>query len=434
LFCNEEGMANAFFRLRKVKSKKPELIYLGFRFGKDQLIYSTGIKVLPKHWDFAKSRVKNVAEIVNKDEINSFLLNVSEFVNSVDSTYRIQRQVLTKDLLKHRLEEYFTPTPISGPNENDFFEFIDGFISDLESGVRLLKGEKLADPKTVQRYRTARESLKQFESELPDSIKFSSWTEAFYKKYIHFLTFTKKYKINNIGFYQKQLFIYLRAARKEKLLEADWIEEKSVATESPIDVYWTKDELAAMMSLELDSKPSLSKVRDLAIVGAYTGFRISDWVKVRPANFKITGKGNRYIEIIPEKENSTPPSTPLNPIVETIVSKYGGVLPTISQQKFNEYLKELCKLAGQTESIKIKFVREGRTVIEEVEKWSQVSSHTCRRSFATNEYLDGTPSNLIMKATGHTSEKNFLKYLKLDNSGSVDAMAQLRLERGRMNE
>src|SRR5690606_13896679 len=135
--------------------------------------------------------------------------------------------------------------------------------------------------------------------------------------------------------------------------------------------------------------------RDLLLVGCNTGFRISDWSQIHPDNIKTTSEGNKYIEIIPEKESATAPSTPLFPIVERILNKYNGVLPVISYQKFNEYVKELCELVGIDEKLKIKYAKEGRTKIETVKKFSQVSSHTCRRSFATNMFLDGVEPYLI---------------------------------------
>jgi len=77
----------------------------------------------------------------------------------------------------------------------------------------------------------------------------------------------------------------------------------------------------------------------------------------------------------------------------------------ISNQKFNEYLKEVCKLAGLTE--------KGRLSTEpNLELWECVSSHTARRSMATNYYLQGFPTVDLMKITGHTTEKVFLNYIK----------------------
>src|SRR5690606_25117094 len=127
---------------------------------------------------------------------------------------------------------------------------------------------------------------------------------------------------NNIGFYQKQLLIFLKAGRKEKLIDADWLDDMTILTENPIDVYLSKKELEKIEQQDLTDNPRLDRVRDLLLVGCNTGFRISDWSQIHPDNIKTTSEGNKYIEIIPDKENATAPSTPLFPIVERILNKY----------------------------------------------------------------------------------------------------------------
>lgn len=415
-------MANAFYRLRKSKSKKPEIIYLGYRFGQDQLIYSTGVKVLPKHWDFTKSRVKNVVEVFNKDDINNFLKELADFVNSTANTYTARKLELTKAGLKQDIDNYLSPPMIE--EVIGFFPFIEKFIDDLETGKRMLDGNKIADPKTVQRYKTAKNSLIEFEKHEQIKLMFDNWTEDLWNTYISYLTFVKTFKINNIGFYQKQLKILLKAARKAKLYTVgDWLDDVKILAENPVDVYLNKKEIALIEEKDLTGNERLDRVRDLFLIGYYTGFRISDWKQVKKSNIKITEAGNQFIEIFPEKGNATPPSTNLDPVVSRILDKYQDVLPTISEQKFNEYIKELCKLVGIKEEVTTRYIIAGRVKVEKFEKHTQISSHTARRSFATNMYLSGVEPYLIMKATGHSSAANFKKYLKLDNSGAVDAIA-----------
>jgi site-specific recombinase XerD len=110
--------------------------------------------------------------------------------------------------------------------------------------------------------------------------------------------------------------------------------------------------------------------------------------------------------------------------VKTIIEKYNNQLPIISEQKINQYLKELCQMAGINQKVKTTSTIEGGQQIEFFEKWEQVTTHTARRSFATNMFRDGFNPTLIMKATGHGTEKNFRRYLKLDNSDFMDMLAE----------
>jgi hypothetical protein len=87
--------------------------------------------------------------------------------------------------------------------------------------------------------------------------------------------------------------------------------------------------------------------------------------------------------------------------------------PPISNVKMNEYLKELCELAGFKDKVTIHFTKGGKKVVETYQKYELVSTHTARRSFATNQYLSNFPIISLMAITGPRNEKSFLKYIKV---------------------
>lgn len=77
-----------------------------------------------------------------------------------------------------------------------------------------------------------------------------------------------------------------------------------------------------------------------------------------------------------------------------------------------------CDSGGRPKQAKIvkSFTKEGMRQQVTYKKWEMISSHTARRSFATNEYLAGTPTLTIMAITGHKTEKSFLRYIKLTSA------------------
>ena len=106
------------------------------------------------------------------------------------------------------------------------------------------------------------------------------------------------------------------------------------------------------------------------------------------------------------------------------MDKYDGSLPNaISDQKMNDYLKEIAEKAKLTEIIIKAQTRGGSKTETSHNKWELVTVHTARRSFATNAFLAGVPSISIMKITGHRSEKSFLKYIKITQEQNADLMA-----------
>jgi len=97
-----------------------------------------------------------------------------------------------------------------------------------------------------------------------------------------------------------------------------------------------------------------------------------------------------------------------------IMDKYSGVLPRVpSNQKCNQYLKEIMQIAEIDSQFQKTITKGGVTRTINYKKWEIVGTHTARRSFATNLYNAGVPSLTIMQITGHKTESAFLKYIKV---------------------
>jgi integrase len=156
-------------------------------------------------------------------------------------------------------------------------------------------------------------------------------------------------------------------------------------------------------------------VRDLFLVGCETGLRFSDFIRITEHDIR-----NNELHIVPKKTKNAGVKKliiPLSARVQHILAKYDGKPPLYDRNqltKFNKIIRELCELANMQDEIK--FYREvaGETVMITKKKFEEVSSHTCRRTFCTLKFLKGMPAHVIMKFSGHKSERSFVKYLKLD--------------------
>jgi integrase len=154
---------------------------------------------------------------------------------------------------------------------------------------------------------------------------------------------------------------------------------------------------------------SLILYRDLFVLGCLTGFRFSDYSNIKPE--EIRG-GMLYVN---QTKTLSTVVVPLRIDAKRIlIDKYNMQMPQISNPIFNYYIKEVVRLAGIDELIKITHKRGNKIIEETRPKYEWIMSHTCRRSFCTNEFLDGTPANLIMAISGHKTEKAFRKYIKAD--------------------
>ena len=192
-----------------------------------------------------------------------------------------------------------------------------------------------------------------------------------------------------------------------------------VLNDSADTIYLSKKELDAIRGLDLSNNARLDTVRDLFIVGCYTGLRFSDLEKLDKSNFI---KDFTQIKLKTQKTGETV-IIPVHPYVKEIFIKYGNSLPkSISNQKMNEYLKEIGKKADIVENIIIGSIQGGRKTNNSYLKYQLITTHTARRSFATNAYLADIPSMDIMKITGHRSERSFIKYIKVTQEQNANRL------------
>lgn len=206
---------------------------------------------------------------------------------------------------------------------------------------------------------------------------------------------------NTRGSHVKFVKAAMNEAYKNKLHKNEEFRTFRKETEKVDAVYLTNEEVTKVAQLPLCGSYGL--VRDLFIIGCHTGMRFSDYSKL-----SINDISNGVIHFITQK-CKTPVDIPAHPRVIEILNKYGGVMPKISGQKFNAYIKIVCKEAGINESILVR--RSGKHVRHE--KWELVSSHTARRTGLTNMYKAGIPIYRCMMISGHKTEQVFLTYLRI---------------------
>lgn len=408
LFLYDFDMANITFKLRKPKSPAPQMIYLVYRFGRNEkLAYSTGLKVLPAHWNSEKMRVRNIVEALGKDAINNRLNEL----HTVTTTYIIETKArgkqLTKALLKKYLDDY-TNNQLSD-SEKTLHGFIAGYLERNKTRINPNSG-KLISYKVKREHERTYELLMQFEAEKRKGVllDFEDITLDFYADFTAYLQ-SLKLSANTIGHKIQTLKTWLNEATEKGHNKSQQYKSHrfKAITEETENIYLSNKELELLHGAELPNE-RLIRVRDLFLIGAYTGLRFSDFTSITADNIRFN---TLHIE---QQKTGKKVSIPLHPIVLEIWKKYDEQLPSvISNQKFNEYIKEACKLAGIDGPEQKSITKGGLRMKKTYKKYELVSSHTARRSFATNLFLSGFPTLSIMQITGHRTETAFMKYIKV---------------------
>lgn len=213
---------------------------------------------------------------------------------------------------------------------------------------------------------------------------------------------------NTRGSHVKFVKAAMNEAYKNKLHKSEDFRTFRKETEQIDAVYLTNEEVTKVAQLPLCGSYGIA--RDLFILGCHTGMRFSDYSRL---SMKDISDG--IIHFITQK-CKTPVDIPAHPRVLDILNKYGGTVPKISGQKFNAYIKIVCKEAGINENV---LVRKGGKHIR-CEKWELVSSHTARRTGLTNMYKAGIPTYRCMMISGHKTEQVFLTYLRITQEENAE--------------
>jgi integrase len=216
----------------------------------------------------------------------------------------------------------------------------------------------------------------------------------------------------------KTICYHARTNGIETHFQLDNITTKYVKAEK---VYLSIDELKKVKNVKLETD-NLLNARDWLLISCETGQRVSDFLRFTKDKIRYENK-KPLIEFTQVKTNKIM-TVPLSKQVIELLNKRKGEFPKpMSDQKYNSYIKDVCKLAGLTNKVKgsRKNPETNRNETGIFEKWELVSSHIGRRSFATNNY-GRIPTSLLIGATGHSTEKMFLEYI-----GKTDTQKAMQL-------
>ena len=423
-------MAKFNFNLKDSKSNSETPINLVVRWNKRKLKYATGEYIEPKFWEAEKGkrnfqRAKEVRQFAQFPEFNARL----DYLEGCAKT--IFRQFLNDNQNRppqiSELKEAFDNKlrMVKESERMDLFEFIQAFIDKASGCFSRSTGKSLAAG-TIRVYKNTLVNLKEFSERKRRRIDFDTIDLNFYHDYVDFLSKEKNLSNNTVGRHIKTIKGFLNEALEQGLTTNAAFRSKRFRTlkEETDSIYLSEEELIEMYNLDLTDKPRLERVRDLFLVGCWTGLRFSDFTTLKPEHIS-----ENFIEIKTRKTEETV-VIPIHRTVRSIMDKYRGryhnsLPPAISNVKMNKYLKEIGELvAGLDKETKVQSTKGGVMRESTVKKYRLIKTHTARRSFCSNLFKDGVSSITIMKITGHRTERAFLTYIKVTQNENAKILQQ----------
>lgn len=249
----------------------------------------------------------------------------------------------------------------------------------------------------------------------------NSITEEFLDDFIIYLENEGLRHNTIVGYILKIQTLVRRAGRYNYAVDTTY-DSIDIKEEPTFAVFLSMNEITRIYYYKFenqDRRKSKERIRDLFVIGCLTALRYSDYSTLTSQNL-IDG----YI-VKRTKKTNVDVKVPAHDYVKEIFEKYEGHIPCqLCIQHFNKYLKLVMHEIGLTDKITYSFTKGGRLRTVTKEKWQLISSHTARRSAATNMYLTGRMKTLeIMRLTGHRTESNFFRYIRLTNDDTARSIS-----------
>lgn len=405
---------------QKFWNPSPTALYLFFSPDKScRIKYRTNYKILPKSWDFEKERLKPSAS--GALEFNVELNNLANCCTREAMRKKETNQFLSKEDYKQIVQDCI---------DRDNAVNSEISISHLKTQFLSYKSIFVKEG-TLKEYRTVFKGLEDFEKHKGTKLilremdgKFLDQFEVFLSRKKNTNDGDKEGLLNDtIHKYISTLKVFLKWCNdNDYLVHPDVF--KTQKTNFKKKAYneiiaLSESEIQKLMNHDLSDRPSLERVRDLFCLLCYTGQRFEDLINFDPKDIKNNAWD--FISVKVKKRVIVPFEGYIAP-AKDILERIGYSVPKISNQKFNEYIKTVGKLAGMDEIIKITRYSGKQKLVIEKRKYDFLSSHVGRRSMVTNLLSRNVPITLVQKLTAHSDIRTLMKYESANTDSLIDAL------------
>lgn len=393
------------FNLKHNPGQTDSLILLRLNFNAKRFQISTGITIPTKHWNPKAQRVKETQAYQFYKQINQRLNSLEADTLNLFFGYTAQGITPTVEQFK---KDWLARNNQIQEEESELLPFINQLIAERKAMNR--------PEGSLQVYKNCLKNLISYQSVKNRVLTFEKLNQVFLADFTAYL-FSQGFSDSYSHKILTTLKMFVRQAEERGICEnCPLLKAKlEVKKREGDNVYLNETELRYLFNMPLEGR--LANVRDLFLIGCLTGLRFSDYSQIKPENIQPVEHLGRKVECIVMTTQKTKQKVILpitNPMLRVILERHGWKAPKrISGQKLNDYLKELCQKAGFTQDIEINEYKAGRHERNTFKKWELVTSHTARRSFATNAFKSGLPVANIMSFTGHTTVASFMKYIKV---------------------
>ena len=398
-------------------------IRMRVNFASKRIEFTTGYRIDAAKWDSDKQRVRNGCTNKLKQsasEINASLLGYYTEMQEIFKKFEVEEIMPTPEQIKEAFNALHKPIEEVKQRKstpNAFYKVFDDFVRDCGQ-------QNDWTDSTYEKFAAVKNHLMNFR----DGLTFDFFDEKGLNDYVTYLRDVKEMRNSTIGKQLSFLKWFLRWAFKKGLHQNnayDSYKPKLKSTQKKI-IFLTWEELNKLREFEIPAaKQALDRVRDVFLFQCFTGLRYSDVFNLRRSDIK-----GDHIEVTTVKTSDSL-IIELNNHSKAILDKYKDVafeddkvLPVITNQKMNDYLKELAELAGIDEPVRQTYYRGNERIDEVTPKYALLGTHAGRRTFICNALALGIPPQVVMKWTGHSDYKAMKPYIDIADDIKANAMSK----------
>ena len=402
-------------------------IRMRVNFASQRIEFTTGYRIDVAKWDGDKQRVKNGCTNKLKQsasEINAALLGYYTELQEIFKRFEVAEIMPSPAEVKEAFNNRHGQNEKTELSSTDISNVPSNFYEAFDDFVRVCGRQNDWTHSTFEKFAAVKNHLKDFRSEL----SFEFFNEEGLTEYVQYLREVREMRNSTIGKQLSFLKWFLRWSFKQGMHSNnayDTFKPKLKDTQKKI-IFLTWEELNRLREFKIPpTKQALERVRDIFLFQCFTGLRYSDVFNLRRSDIK-----GDHIEVTTVKTSDSL-IIELNDHSRAILEKYKDVkfendkaLPVITNQKMNDYLKELAELAEINEPVRQTYYKGNKRIDEVTPKYALLGTHAGRRTFICNALALGIPPQVVMKWTGHSDYKAMKPYIDIADDIKANAMSK----------
>ncbi len=391
----------------------------------------TGVSIETEHWDKKKCFVRPYVGKTTTTRVLRVLKELEIAILDLIDQYKYGRPKLTFIELEEKLQElvesphnkYNKEKKQSVVTKESFNAFFDHFYIDCANGIRLTPKRQKLKPTALYSYVNSKKMFEKFQKVKGYDIALSDFKQEHIDAFGDYMINDLEIAMNTHSKAMMEVMQVIKYAVKLKKLPSSRLSELEFDTrrEETDSIYLKETEVLELLQVKDFDEPIHEMVRDIFVIGCFTGMRFSDYTTIDTAAIQ-----ENRLSFIQQKTGGRV-TLPIHPVVNTILNKYNYQLPEVPKNNtFNQILKQI---GAKMPSLQVSFTRqvtykrELQSIVKK--KYEFLQTHTARRSFCSNEYLKGTDPLVIMAISGHKSHKSFMRYIKVSGDEFADKLEKI---------